>query len=116
MNFLALKTPGGDNTPEDLPVPPGLPKEVTDGITTTSNVFQLAVNSLLLVGATIAVVMIMISGIRMITSGGDATKLASAKRRMIFSIIGLILILGAFFLVGIVMKVLGINSDLSTLK
>lgn len=44
-----------------------------------------------LVGVT-AVIMIMISGYKYITSGGDSSKITSAKNTLVYSIIGLVIV------------------------
>lgn len=47
---------------------------------------------LLIVVGIVAVVMIIISGFKYITSGGDATKVASAKNTIIYALVGLIVV------------------------
>jgi len=49
------------------------------------------INLLSIVGGILAVIMIIFAGYRYITSGGDATKVTSAKNTLVYAIIGLIL-------------------------
>ncbi len=56
--------------------------------TTITNI----INILSIVGGIIAVVMIIIAGYKFITSGGDSSKVASARSALTYAIIGLIII------------------------
>jgi len=57
----------------------------------------------------IAVIMVAASGYTILTSGGDAAKLKDAKEQLQNAILGLLLILGAVTIVGIVFNLLGIS-------
>ena len=57
------------------------------------------VNVLLWVVGILAVVMIIISGIKYVTSGGDSAKLTSAKNTLLYSVIGLLIAIFAFAIV-----------------
>jgi type IV secretory pathway VirB2 component (pilin) len=61
----------------------------------------------LLLAALVAVVLIIISGIRLLTSGGDPLKVASAKRSLTFTIIGLVIVLLAFVIINLIARVTG---------
>ena len=50
------------------------------------------VQILSVVAGAIAIVMIIISGFKYITSGGEASKVAAAKNALVFAIIGLIIV------------------------
>jgi hypothetical protein len=52
----------------------------------------------------IAVIMIVYGGFRYITSGGDATKVTSARNTILYAIIGLIIVALAQFIVKFVLK------------
>lgn len=54
------------------------------------NVLRAVISLLSLLVGVIAVIMIIISGLRYITSGGDSSKTASAKSTLIYSIVGLV--------------------------
>lgn len=49
-----------------------------------------------------AVFLIAFSGLKFLTSGGDPLKVESAKKTMTYTIIGLVLILGAYFIIKLV--------------
>lgn len=57
-----------------------------------SNVLKLVVNILSIVAGAVAVIMIVIAGLRYVTSGGDASKVAGAKSAIIYAIIGLVIV------------------------
>lgn len=63
----------------------------------------------LLLAALIAVVLIIISGIKLVSSGGDPIKVASAKRSLTFTIIGLVIILLSFVIINLISRVTGAN-------
>lgn len=62
----------------------------------------------LLVG-TIAVIFIIIGGIRFILSGGDPKKLDQAKKTITFAVLGLILVFLSFFIVNFIAETTGIG-------
>lgn len=57
-----------------------------------NNVLETLLNVLSAVVGLVAVVMIIISGFKFTTSGGDSQKVASAKSALIYAIIGLIIV------------------------
>lgn len=77
--------------------------EDTDGSTIDSIVEQV-VNFLSWIVGIISVIMIIVGGFRYITSGGDSTKITSAKNTIIYALIGLILVALAQFIVNFVIK------------
>ena len=109
---LALTLPGSTYAPaEKLATPSGIPHALTGDISTSGAVFfQTGVSWLLYIAATLAILMLMWGGIQWITSSGDPAKLASAKRKITMAIIGLVIALSAFFIVKVIITVLGGNS------
>ena len=69
----------------------------------TDNI-QIIVNVLLFVIGAVAVVMIIIGGIRYVTSDGDSSRITSAKNTILYSVIGLIIALLAFALVNFIIN------------
>jgi hypothetical protein len=55
-----------------------------------------------IVGA-VAVIMLIISGFRYVTSGGDSNKIASAKNTLIYAIVGIVVVALAQFIVQFVL-------------
>lgn len=54
-----------------------------------------------------AVIMIILSGFRYVTSGGDTQKIASAKNTLIGAIVGLVIIVVARGIIVLVLKSIG---------
>ncbi len=76
------------------------PKEI-------DNVFKTIINVLLFVVGAIAVIVIIVSGIRYATSGGNATNVTAAKNTLLYAVIGLVV---AIFAWAIVNWVFGVAS------
>lgn len=60
-----------------------------------NNILKTVLEILSVVIGIAAVVMIMVAGLRFITAGGDASKIAGAKNSIIYAIIGLVIVVAA---------------------
>lgn len=69
-------------------------------------VFRQITNTILYIVGIVAVIMLIVGGIRYITSGGDAKKVTDAKNTILYAIIGLVIALLAFAIVNFVIGVL----------
>lgn len=67
-----------------------------------SNMIQIVINTLLFVLGIIAVIMIVIGGIRYTTSGGDPSGLKTARDTIIYSVVGLVVAIMAYAIVNFV--------------
>lgn len=72
------------------------------GGSTINSIVEDVVNFLSWIVGVISVIMIIVGGFRYITSGGDSTKVTSAKNTIIYALIGLILVALAQFIVNFV--------------
>jgi hypothetical protein len=63
-----------------------------DAADRVSNIVQLIVNVFSWIVGVIAVIMIIIGGLRYITSGGDSGNITTAKNTILYAIIGLIIV------------------------
>ena len=63
------------------------------------DVANTVVNILSIIVGIAAVIMIIISGLKYVTSGGDANKISSAKSTLIYALVGLAIAISAKFLV-----------------
>lgn len=63
------------------------------------NIVSTIVNILSFIVGTVAVIMIVISGLRYVTSGGDANKVSSAKSALTYALVGVIVAALAQFIV-----------------
>jgi heme/copper-type cytochrome/quinol oxidase subunit 2 len=67
------------------------------------------VNATLVFAGVVALVLIIYSGIRYITSRGDQTALDSAKKTLTWAIVGLIIIFLSFFIVNLISSLTGVD-------
>ena len=102
---LSFSIPGilPSSAPQQVPIPSGLPAEVTGGLDVTGKAaIELGMSLLFGIAAVNVVIMLIFSGIQWITSSGDPLKIAAAKKRITYSIVGLIVVVSAFFLVSFI--------------
>lgn len=105
-----FKVPGGSDGPQDLQAPSGVPEALRGGLETSGTAFfQTIVNNLIILGSFLTLVMVIISGIQWILSRGDPQKVAGAKRRFYFAVVGLLVMLSAFFIVRVIVFITGGN-------
>ncbi len=71
-----------------------------------NGVFRQVTNTILYIVGIVAVIMLIVGGIRYITSGGDAKKVTDAKNTVLYAIIGLVICLLAFAIVNFVVSTL----------
>jgi Type IV secretion system pilin len=69
-----------------------------------SEVIRTAINVLSAIGAVIAIITVIIGGMRYITSGGDSNNVSSAKNTIIYALIGLLIIAFAQIIVQFVLE------------
>lgn len=63
-----------------------------DGGSKADDTIITVINILSIIGGVIAVIMIMIAGIRFVTSSGDSGSVATARNTVIYAVVGLIII------------------------
>lgn len=71
-----------------------------------TGVFKQVTNTILYIVGIIAVIMLIIGGIRYVISGGDAKKVTDAKNTVLYAIIGLVISFLAFAIVNFVITAL----------
>jgi len=71
--------------------------------------FQNIVTAALIFAGVVALIFIIIAGLRLILSGGDAKKIEQSRKTLTFSIIGLVLILLSFAIIRFVSTVTGVG-------
>ena len=76
----------------------------------SNGVIRTVSNILIWVVGIVAVIMIVWSGFKYITTAGDASKVASAKSSLIYAIVGLIIAILAYAIVNFVMERLNVSS------
>lgn len=71
-----------------------------------AGVFKQVTNTILYIVGIVAVIMLIIGGIRYVISGGDAKKVTDAKNTVLYAIIGLVIAFLAFAIVNFVISAL----------
>ena len=71
-----------------------------------SGVFKQVTNTILYIVGIVAVIMLIIGGIKYVVSGGDAKKVTDAKNTVLYAIIGLIVCFLSFAIVNFVLSAL----------
>lgn len=71
-----------------------------------TNLLESIINLLLFILGAIAVIMIIIGGIRYTTSNGDQTQVTSAKNTILYAIVGLVVAIMAYALINFVLNAL----------
>lgn len=67
-----------------------------------NGVFKTITNVLLYIIGAIAVIMLIIGGIRYITSGGDSTQVTNAKNTILYAVVGIVIAILAYAVVNFV--------------
>ena len=80
----------------------GCPADLFGG----AGVFKQVTNTILYIVGVIAVVMLIIGGVKYLISGGDAKKVTDAKNTILYDIIGLVIAFLAFAIVNFVISAL----------
>lgn len=75
--------------------------------------FANVINGLFLFAGIIAVIMIIISGYRLIFSGGEAKKFDEARKTLTYAIGGLILVFCAYFILSLIATITGVSCILT---
>ena len=76
-----------------------------------AGVFKQVTNTILYIVGIIAVIMLIIGGIRYVVSGGDSKKVTDAKNTILYAIIGLVIVFLAFAIVNFVVSALPSSND-----
>ena len=76
----------------------------TQGGRTATQILEIAVNVLFFILGALAVIMIIWSGIRYVTSAGNAAAITSAKNTLVYAVVGLIVALLAYAIVNFVLS------------
>lgn len=111
--LLALLTPSAAYAQGQL-CPPAFANLCKIRAEKGGGVFGPAIIYFMIVAVVACLVFLVIGGIKWITSGGDQQKIAQARQTLIAALVGLVIALCTFFIVGTVLGVFGIG--LSSMK
>lgn len=76
---------------------------------------QFIIQIIFILGIVIAVAFLIYGGIKWILSGGDKAAVESARNHIVAAIVGLVIVAGAFFIIGIVFQLLGQPNPITNL-
>ena len=99
MKYLALTIPG-NNGSIDIKAPSDIMS--TGGPHTLDNIISAGLNLAMVVAVIACLLMLILGGFNWITSEGDKQKVASARNRILFSVIGLIVVFISFMIINII--------------
>lgn len=105
MNELALRTPG-PNGGYNINAVAGMP---SGGLSDLQSIVSWATTTLMIAAVILTVVFFILGGIQWITSSGNKEKIQAAQKKITYAAIGLVITLGAFFIVNIVGWLLGVS-------
>jgi uncharacterized membrane protein len=106
MKYLTLSIPGTDGNIIKINPPGNVP---SGGPSQMASILGDLIQFLMVLGILLSLIYLVWAGANWIMSSGDKQKLASAKQKLIYAIVGLIVIFFSFFLVSIISAVIGIN-------
>ena len=92
---IALTIPGGTKINPAIGMPEG-------GINVVRTIIQWGITVLFVTATVLALIFLIWGGIQWITSSGDKAKIEGARKRIIFSIIGLVLVFLSFMIINII--------------
>lgn len=101
-SYLTLKIPGIDGGTQELQAPKAVPTGGLEPGGTGEKIIQNSILYLLTAIAVLSVVFLIWGGIKWITAAGDKTKIDSARRTILYAIIGLVLSFLSFMIVAFV--------------
>jgi uncharacterized Tic20 family protein len=78
-----------------------------------SNIPSFIFSLLLVIGVVIAIAFLIYGGIKWALSGGDKAAVDAARKHIVAAIIGLVIIVTAFVIVGFVFQIIGIGNPLT---
>jgi hypothetical protein len=94
MNLLSFRINGTTiNNPGGIP---------TGGIFETFNIIEVFIALLIIAGVVLSLIYLVLGGISWITSEGDKQKMAQARSKVTYAILGLLVVLLSYFIISFV--------------
>lgn len=87
------------------------PNSAVTGAGKAEKIPSIIVQWLFLIAAVLAIIYLVIGGIRWITSRGDKAAVEGARKQIIAAIVGLVVVALAFLIINVVFKALGIHQN-----
>lgn len=107
MNKLAITIP----THGTIQLPSGIP---TGGLFDDAggfSILQVLFQFIFIFAVVIAIIMVLFAGIQWVVAGGDKSKIENARNRLVYALVGLVIVVLAFFIVRTVILLLGGNPN-----
>ncbi len=95
MEYITLTLPGG----KQLQAPASIPTGGTDKL---AKILGNALSTMIVATVLITLVFLVLGGLQWISSGGDKNKIAAARHKITWAIIGLIVALCSYFIISVV--------------
>lgn len=94
MNLLSFRINGTTiDNPGNIP---------TGGIFETANIIEVFIALLIIAALILSLFFLVLGGLSYMTSGGDKQKIAQARNRITYAVLGLMVVFLSFFIVGII--------------
>ena len=104
MKYLALQLPGGNSfTTNAVP---------TGGASTLANIINVGLDLAVIAAIFVCLFVLILGGFQWILSQGDKQKVAQARQRIAFSIIGLIVVFTSFMIITILYTFFGVTTNI----
>lgn len=107
MKYLALKIPGTDGSSIEIQAPSGVPTGGLGG--DGGKIIGTGIALFLIICVLLTLGFLVYGGMNWIMSGGDKTKIESARRTIIYAALGLIIAFLSFFFVNLFGSSFGID-------
>lgn len=107
MNLLSYKVPGPDGTSIEVEAPQGIP--TLNNANDLGKIIGWGINILLVIVVLLSFSFILWGALNWITSEGDKTKVESARKTIIFAVVGLVVAFLAFFVINVAGSLFGID-------
>ena len=102
-----FKVPGST---EAATLPSSIPSALSGADQAQDKLLKLGINWLFIAAGVLAVIYVLWSGIQYITSQGDPARVSGAKQRLLYAIIGLVVVIGSYIIVNTVLGILGVGA------
>lgn len=101
--LLTLQIPGGTNLKPINGMPDG------KGINSLENIIQWGTTMIIIIAVFTAIFIMIWGGIQWTASGGNKSSVESARKKIMYAVIGLVVIFSSFLIINIVGFVFGVN-------
>lgn len=106
MSLLALTIPDISGGGQTINAPTGIPQPEPGMM---SKIIGNGINIFIIIAIVLCIISVVWAGIQWTSSSGNKEKIASARARLTWSLIGLIIVLTSFFIVKIVGGIFNVN-------